>query len=575
MRAIFLISYLTLASYPATEPPPREKLDRGLTAQLLSDGQVYVSWRLLQNEPAELGFNVYVNSGVTDAAARKCNAEPIRGTTDFVARDVRAPDKARWSVRPVLDGVEGPASAEVSACGEPYVSIKLDGDHTFQKAGIADLDGDGSYDFVLKQPNSNIDPYEKYWKPSPGTYKLEAYRSDGKFLWRHDLGWSIEQGIWYSPYVVYDLDGDGRAEVAVKTGEGDPRDKDGRVQSGPEYLTILDGLTGQSRDARRLAVARRIRQDVEPVQLRLAQPAGRRVSRRQDAEPDRRARHVQHHQAGRLPVARQASWSSSGAGTTRRSRKRIGARARTGCTPPTWTATARDELVLGSAVIDDNGRPLWSTGLGHPDHCYVGKIDPDRPGLQIYYGIESRRKANGMCLVDAATGKILWGFDKPTRHVHSYGLCSDIDPAHPGSECYSADTDPQKDFAFGVMHNSRGQIISEENLCKFGPRTVYWDADPQRELLYGGKLWKYQGPDAGEDRRRRDRRGRRAGRLARGDHHQPAGRVADLHHDDPGQRPPRVPDAGPAVPHGRGRGRHGLLPGADDQLRSGDGQEVD
>ena len=44
------------------------------------------------------------------------------------------------------------------------------------------------------------------------------------------------------------------------------------------------------------------------------------------------------------------------------------------------------------------------------------------------------------------------------------------------------------------MHNSRGQIISEENLCKFGPRTVYWDADPQRELLYGGKLWKYQGP---------------------------------------------------------------------------------
>ena len=154
----------------------------------------------------------------------------------------------------------------------------------------------------------------------------------------------------------------------------------------------------------------------------------------------------------------------------------------------------RDELVLGSAVIDDNGRPLWTTGLGHPDHCYVGKIDPDRPGLQIYYGMESRQKTNGMCLADAATGQILWGFDKPTRHVHGYGLCSDIDPAHPGSECYSADTDPQKDFAFGVMHDCRGGVISEENLCEFGPRTVYWDADPQRELLYGGKLWKYQGP---------------------------------------------------------------------------------
>ena len=43
------------------------------------------------------------------------------------------------------------------------------------------------------------------------------------------------------------------------------------------------------------------------------------------------------------------------------------------------------------------------------------------------------------------------------------------------------------------MHDCLGKVIREENLCKFGPRTVYWDADPQRELLYGGKLWKYQG----------------------------------------------------------------------------------
>ncbi len=97
------------------------------------------------------------------------------------------------------------------------------GDHTFQKAGIADMDGDGKLDFVLKQPHANVDPHEKYWKPSPGSYKLEAYRHDGKFLWRYDLGWAIEQGIWYSPSVVYDLDGDGRAEVAVKTGAGDKK----------------------------------------------------------------------------------------------------------------------------------------------------------------------------------------------------------------------------------------------------------------------------------------------------------------------------------------------------------------
>ena len=97
---------------------------------------------------------------------------------------------------------------------------------------LSDLDGDGVYDYVIKQPNANIDPYEKYWKPSPTTYKLEAYGHDGGLLWRFDLGWAIEQGIWYSPYVVYDLDGDGRVEVLFVH-----RDE----------LRVYDGATGTLR----------------------------------------------------------------------------------------------------------------------------------------------------------------------------------------------------------------------------------------------------------------------------------------------------------------------------------------
>ncbi len=150
-----------------------------------------------------------------------------------------------------MAGKEGApsASAHATPADGPrnHLSIKLNGDHTFQKCGIADLNGDGAYDYVLKQPNVNIDPYGKYWKPSPETYKVEAYLADGSFLCRHDLGWSIERGIWYSPMVVFDLDGDGRAEVCLKAGEGDPRDADGRVQSGPEYLLILDGMTGKEK----------------------------------------------------------------------------------------------------------------------------------------------------------------------------------------------------------------------------------------------------------------------------------------------------------------------------------------
>jgi rhamnogalacturonan endolyase len=154
----------------------------------------------------------------------------------------------------------------------------------------------------------------------------------------------------------------------------------------------------------------------------------------------------------------------------------------------------RDEVVIGSAVIDDNGVELWSTGLGHPDHSYVGDIDPARPGLEIYYGIETRqKKANGMCLVDAKTGEIIWGHQGFTRHVHSRGMCSDIDPRYPGAECFSTDTDARKKPAWSRLRTARGKVISEDMSWGFGPLVAWWDADPQREILRGHRLRDYRG----------------------------------------------------------------------------------
>ncbi len=254
--------------------------------------------------------------------------------------------------------------------------------------GIADLDGDGRYDFVIKQPNANVDPYSApgYWKRSPGTYKLEAYRGDGKSLWRLDLGWSIEQGIWYSPYVVYDLDGDGRAEVALKTGEGDPRDSEGRVRSGPEHLTILEGRSGKpitrvdwpSRDGFREAVSN----DLAAYnyycrnQLCVAYLDGKTPSLLAERGTYNIMKLVAYQlRGGRLRELWR--WDN-----TKEPRKYWGQGAH-------WMHAAdvdgdgRDEVLLGSSVIDDGGTALWATGLGHPDHCYVGDIDPARPGLEI------------------------------------------------------------------------------------------------------------------------------------------------------------------------------------------------
>jgi rhamnogalacturonan endolyase len=152
----------------------------------------------------------------------------------------------------------------------------------------------------------------------------------------------------------------------------------------------------------------------------------------------------------------------------------------------------RDEVILGAAVLDDNGTGLWSLGMGHPDHVTVGGLDPARAGLQIQYGFESRQPKNGICMVDARTGEILWGLNEATVHIHSSGLCADIDPAHPGVESYEGERDfPEKRWLF----NAQGDLLGMSDLGGLAPRAAYWDGDRQRELLVRGRLRDFNGAE--------------------------------------------------------------------------------
>jgi rhamnogalacturonan endolyase len=471
-----------------------EKLDRGVVALRTARG-VYVGWRLLKGDSDDIAFDVFRCVG--DAAPVRANAEPVRWTTDFLDRAAPADSAPVYIVRPagaarsglrgllgrVFDRDRDESSAPTSSHqgATPYVSIKLNGDHKFQKIGIADLDGDGRYDYVIKQPHQNIDPWEKYWYKSPDTYQLEAYRHNGEFMWRIDLGWSIERGIWYSPYIVYDLDGDGKAEVAAKLGEGDPRDPDGRVTGGPEWLVVFDGLTG----VERARVPWPSRDGFENYNL---------ASRNQISIA---------YLDGKTPclLALRGTYGLMKVDAYEFTGKRL---------RPLWTynnepygrrfwgqgahfthavdvdGDGRDEVALGSVVLDDTGAPLWSTGLGHPDHSYWGDLDPHRPGMEVYFGIETRNPKNGTCMVDAATGQIIWGLDQPTKHIHGTGLCADIDPTHAGVECYGADADGHELTDVRFMRSAAGEFLRVPGDFGFGPQSVYWDADLQREVLKGG-----------------------------------------------------------------------------------------
>ena len=204
-----------------------EKIDRGLIATERGDGSVFLSWRLLGSDSVETAFEI--RRAESSSSSRKDDLLTGRKPYRLTHFADRPPKKdAAYTYRLYRSGDDSKPLDEFSITltgrAKPYLSIALQGDYDFQKVAIADLDGDGVYEYVIKQPNFNTDPYQQpgYWKRSTSTYKIEAYRQDGTFLWRYDMGWAIEEGIWYSPWIVYDVDGDGKAEVYCKAGEGDP-----------------------------------------------------------------------------------------------------------------------------------------------------------------------------------------------------------------------------------------------------------------------------------------------------------------------------------------------------------------
>jgi len=466
-----------------------EKLGRGLVALELEDGSVFLSWRLLDTDDEDITFEIKRRSlSQSDGhGIDLTEGKPYRLTnfTDkTLGRDTvgktciyelyKAGKKPNSIKSELLDKV----SITPAGKGKPYISIALNGDYDFQKVGIADLDGDGAYEYIIKQPNFNTDPYQHpgYWKRSTTTYKIEAYRLDGTMMWRYDMGWSIEAGIWYSPWIVYDVDGDGRAEVYCKAGEGDPRDEKGLVQSGPEYLVNLDGETGKvvakcdwlSRDGFR-EYNRYCRNFLTVAYLDGKKPS---------LIMQRGTYDLIKSQALDKDFKRIWYWQLSQEGIDN---KQEGSH---GLITADVDADGRDELVIGSIVLDDNGKELWAINMGHPDVCYVADIDPDNPGLEIFYGYESRHQTDGICLVDAKTGRKLWTHKEPTYHLHGQGMAADILADSAGMEVFAGERDYNKRW----LYSSKGQLIEFLEEGDLSPRPAWWDADRQKEVIISGAI---------------------------------------------------------------------------------------
>ena len=493
-RLVFIgaIMIFSFSALPISVPG-LERLDRGLVAVGREDGSVFLSWRLLKEDPQDIAFEVRrrsLESG-TDQSIVLTKEKSYR-LTNFV--DKSAGDAGKKTFIYELYGYsqknESATSrrlgeVRITLVGQPksYLSIPLKGDYDFQKVGLGDLDGDGVYEFVIKQPDFNTDPYQHpgYWKPSTTTYKLEAYRLDGTMMWRYDMGWSIEAGIWYSPWIVYDVDGDGKAEVYCKAGEGDPRDEKGLVTTGPEFLVKLDGQTGQV-----VAKTDWLTRDGYPDYnyycrnfLTVAYLDGKTPS----LIMQRGTYNLIKTKAMDKDFNQIWYWESP------QEKKKYDGQGSHGLISADVDEDGRDELVIGAAVLDDNGKGLWTLEMGHPDMCYVADIDPNNPGLEIFYGIENRLESDGICVVDAKTGRKLWVHKKPTRHIHGQGMAGDILAQFPGMEVYAGERDLEQRW----LYSATGQLIEFQKSGDLSPRAVWWDADPQKEVVISGAIGDWGG----------------------------------------------------------------------------------
>lgn len=198
-----------------------ERLGRGVVAVPRAGGEVFVGWRLLGTDPDHIAFNLYCRHGAE--AAVKLNAEPIPSATHFIDRAPLLDQSASYFVRPVLNDREQPASEpfilKPEAATKPYLRVPLQTPEgrTPNDASVGDLDGDGEYEIVRHQTARGRDNSQAGATESP---LLQAYKLDGTLLWTIRLGRNIREGAHYTQFMVYDLDGDGRAEVACKTADG-------------------------------------------------------------------------------------------------------------------------------------------------------------------------------------------------------------------------------------------------------------------------------------------------------------------------------------------------------------------
>ncbi|MBW8687489.1 rhamnogalacturonan lyase family protein [Chitinophaga rhizophila] len=461
-----------------------ENLGRGVVA-VRSGQQIFVSWRLLGRDPAGIGFNIYRTAG--GGTAIKLNAAVLTAGTNFTDNTASLSNSNTYYVRPVINGSEQAASAAftlpANAPDQPCVVVPLRSGNYVHFAWVGDLDGDGEYDYIVDRLN---------W--TTGGCKIEAYKRDGTFLWEVDYGpnslnmdnitpgsATIDVGNW-DGVTVYDLDGDGKAEVITKIANG-VTFGDGNVWTNSsdtrQWLAVLDGATGA---LKRYAAIPADYLAAGPLNCNLG------IGYLDGTTPSIVAK-FKNRNSDRSFNMMICAFRYTASGLTQQWKWLRGSDDRPDghqIRIVDVDGDGRDEICDIGFCLNGDGSLRYSLagqGIIHGDRTQIGKLDPARPGLQGYAVQQDNPSGLLEYYYDAGTGNVLWKHIGGVADV-GRGVAADIDPRYPGYEVWS--------FS-GIYNGPSNTKITDEPNRPWPNFRIWWDGDLLSETFNEGKLekWNY------------------------------------------------------------------------------------
>lgn len=544
-----------------------EKLNRGLIAvKTTADtrGQavngVYLSWRLLGDESLEnQAFDIYKNgtkihtTGVHDAtnwidtsgtasdkykvvkagedASKETEVTPTSNNNCAKSNEVGNGNSEKNSFTYVDIPISRPDPVERMGDGKISNYYNVDKSHEggANDASVGDLDGDGDYEIVLKWDPT--DSKDSAGADFTGNAYIDAYKIDPNndgYMWRIDLGKNVTSGAHYTQFLVYDFDGDGKSEVAMKTAPGtvdgtghyvtevgdtdEIRNTDntksyigtsGRLKGKnpfTQYLTIFDGETGAA-----LYTTDYIPYDAAEDQYWGDGKAKYNRSERYLAavayldgiHPSIVMCRGYYHDS----VIRAYTWDGTELtmqwehkGKKSESSTTLYGQGNHNLSVGDIDNDGKDEIVYGSAALDDDGKTvLGNTGLGHGDAMHMSDFNND--GTQEVFSVkEEEFKKYAEDLRVASTGKHFWSSGKlTTSSDNGRGVMDNIDDSYAKEHSNALAIGWSSGIA--NAHDLNGDDVAAKpagaGSGTFDNFLVYWDGDLSRELLDANIIQKY------------------------------------------------------------------------------------